>query len=242
LLQAIVSGRVGQLPTLAAPVRRVRGPWLPLGILLVLVVCAAFAAFLAPYDPTLINMLEARLAPGEDWIHPLGTDVLGRDMMSRLIYGARTSALISLGALATGALLGTLVGLVSGYKGGWLDALIMRTVVIQVEGITKHFPVTRGVLLRHVVGVVKAVDGISFQIHQGRTYSRVGESGCGKTTTARMILLIERPRVLDKAYYPTKSTWTSGAPIAWHDMQLRQLRLKHGYRSGRRSVRGQENR
>src|SRR6266568_548177 len=65
--------------------------------------------------------------------------------------------------------------------------------VIQVEGLTKHFPVTRGALFRHVIGVVKAVDGISFHIPPGRTYGLVGESGCGKTTTARMILQVERP-------------------------------------------------
>jgi oligopeptide/dipeptide ABC transporter ATP-binding protein len=65
--------------------------------------------------------------------------------------------------------------------------------VIEVEGLTKHFPVTRGVLFRHAVGVVKAVDGISFRILPGQTYSLVGESGCGKTTTARMILQVERP-------------------------------------------------
>lgn len=94
---------------------------------MVLVICAAFAPLLAPHDPTSINMLESRLAPGEDSSHLLGTDVMGRDMLSRLIYGARTSMMISLVALTTGALLGTLLGLISGYKGGWLDVLIMRS-------------------------------------------------------------------------------------------------------------------
>ena len=112
--------------TWAGRVRRVRLPWLPLSILLVLGVCAAFAPLLAPHDPTSINVLDARLAPFADADHLLGTDILGRDMLSRLIFGARTTALISLVAL-TGALLGTLLGLVSGYKGGWLDAVIMRT-------------------------------------------------------------------------------------------------------------------
>ncbi len=105
-----------------------RLPWIPLTVLLVMVICALFAPILAPYGPTSINMLDSRLAPLKDTSHILGTDVLGRDMLSRLIYGARTSMLISLVALATGALVGTLLGLISGYKGGWLDALIMRTV------------------------------------------------------------------------------------------------------------------
>ena len=66
-------------------------------------------------------------------------------------------------------------------------------VVIEAENVAKHFPVTQGIVLRRVVGQVKAVDGISFKIRRGETYSLVGESGCGKTTTARMILMVETP-------------------------------------------------
>ena len=65
--------------------------------------------------------------------------------------------------------------------------------IIEVEDCRKHFPVTRGIILRQTVGTVKAVDGVSFQIRRGETISLVGESGCGKTTTARMILLVENP-------------------------------------------------
>jgi oligopeptide/dipeptide ABC transporter ATP-binding protein len=66
-------------------------------------------------------------------------------------------------------------------------------VIIELEDCRKYFPVTKGLLLRRLVGQVKAVDGISLQIRQGQTYSLVGESGCGKTTTARMVLQVERP-------------------------------------------------
>ena len=66
-------------------------------------------------------------------------------------------------------------------------------VLIELEDCQKYFPVTKGVVLRQVVGQVKAVDGISFQIRQGETYSLVGESGCGKTTTAKMVLQVEQP-------------------------------------------------
>lgn len=66
-------------------------------------------------------------------------------------------------------------------------------VIIELEDCQKYFPVTKGLLLRRLVGQVKAVDGVSLQIRQGQTYSLVGESGCGKTTTARMILQVERP-------------------------------------------------
>ena len=73
------------------------------------------------------------------------------------------------------------------------QAATATDVVIEAVDVRKYFPVTQGILLRHTVGQVKAVDGISFKIRRGETYSLVGESGCGKTTTARMVLLVEKP-------------------------------------------------
>jgi oligopeptide/dipeptide ABC transporter ATP-binding protein len=65
--------------------------------------------------------------------------------------------------------------------------------LVRLEGIRKHFPVYRGNLLRRRTGIVKAVDGISINIQPGQTYSLVGESGCGKTTTSRMVLMADEP-------------------------------------------------
>ena len=65
--------------------------------------------------------------------------------------------------------------------------------IIELENIRKYFPITKGVLMRRAMGQVKAVDGVSFRIREGETYSLVGESGCGKTTTARMVLQVETP-------------------------------------------------
>ena len=72
------------------------------------------------------SILDAKLAPWEDLAYPLGTDVLGRDMLSRLIYGARTALFISLIALGTGAFVGTVLGLIAGIREGWVDVLISR--------------------------------------------------------------------------------------------------------------------
>jgi peptide/nickel transport system ATP-binding protein len=69
----------------------------------------------------------------------------------------------------------------------------MATALIRAEQVKKHFPVTKGVLLMRTVGYVKAVDGISFEIKPGETFGLVGESGCGKTTTSRMILRLDTP-------------------------------------------------
>jgi peptide/nickel transport system ATP-binding protein len=66
-------------------------------------------------------------------------------------------------------------------------------VVLEVRALTKHFPVTRGTILSRPVGTVKAVDGVDFVLRRGETLGLVGESGCGKSTTARLVLCLERP-------------------------------------------------
>src|SRR2546422_9961459 len=67
------------------------------------------------------------------------------------------------------------------------------TPLLWVRNLKKHFPVTHGLLLMKTIGQVKAVDDISFTLQQGETLALVGESGCGKTTTAKLILRLEQP-------------------------------------------------
>lgn len=108
--------------------RGARIPWIPVIVLLVLAICALFAPWLAPYDPQEPDVLKGvqRIAPFQTSENPLGVDLLGRDILSRLIYGARISAFISLISLGFGALVGTALGVASGYLGGKIDAILMR--------------------------------------------------------------------------------------------------------------------
>ena len=123
---SVAADRVAGLWEVQTRVRSLKLPWAPIFVLAVLLVCAAFAPLLAPYNPRPLNLPDAQIQPFNTLDHPLGTDMMGRDMLSRLIFGARTSLFISLVALATGALIGALLGLISGYKGGWVDVVIMR--------------------------------------------------------------------------------------------------------------------
>ncbi len=71
--------------------------------------------------------------------------------------------------------------------------MVEATPLMQVENLQKYFPVTKGLILMKTIGQVQAVDGISFEINEGETLGLVGESGCGKTTTSKLILRLERP-------------------------------------------------
>ena len=88
------------------------------------VLVALLAPFIAPYDPIALA-LEHRLQAPSD-LHWFGTDENGRDILSRVIFGARYSLFAAFGILALAALAGSLIGLVAGLFGGWLDELLMR--------------------------------------------------------------------------------------------------------------------
>lgn len=99
------------------------------GILLsLLVLVAVFAPWIAPYDPFEVNPMVALMPPSAE--HWMGTDTLGRDLMSRVIYGARISLRLGLVAVAIAMSLGVTIGLMSGYYGGWIDNTFMRFVDI----------------------------------------------------------------------------------------------------------------
>lgn len=95
-------------------------------ILCVLALAAIFAPWIAPHNPLHTNLPEALLGPSMS--HPLGTDQLGRDVLSRLLYGARISLLVGFIAVGIAVLVGCIIGLSAGFYGGWIDATLMRFV------------------------------------------------------------------------------------------------------------------
>jgi dipeptide transport system permease protein len=127
-------------------------------VLLLLAAVALAAPLIAPHDPLEQDLLLSFSPPfwrsGADPSYLLGTDSLGRDILSRLIYGARIALTVALVAATLAALLGTALGLLSGYFGGWLDAIVSRLVDVWMS----FPPVLLSVVLAAVVGAgLKAV-------------------------------------------------------------------------------------
>ncbi len=135
-------------------------PWFPLTVLGVLVVTAVFAPYLAPRSPTEGDITQKLIPPF--WMerggpeHPLGTDRFGRDVLSRIIYGSRISLTVSLIVIGVAGTFGTALGLISGYRGGVTDAILMRltdiglslpTILIAVVMVAVSEPSFRNVIL-----------------------------------------------------------------------------------------------
>ena len=140
-------------------------PWIPLIIIGGMVFAAVFAPILAPYSPTKQTLRDKLLPPawqeGGTTEHLLGTDILGRDILSRLIHGARVSLIVAATALLSGGLIGGVLGVISGYVGGKVDTMIMRAVDATLAFPTILFAlllaVTMGQGLRTVVLAVTLI-------------------------------------------------------------------------------------
>jgi len=130
---------VSEITAHALPARRRRPRWLKvlladrrasigLVVLLILVLAAVLAPYVSPANPDSMayTMLEA-----PSWHHPFGTDDLGRDLLSRVIYGARVSLFVGVATVFSSMLVGVVMGVLAGYYGGWLDTIIMRYIDLQ---------------------------------------------------------------------------------------------------------------
>lgn len=156
---------LGQSLTIARRARAFRIPWvpaLPIFVIVAALVIAIFAPVVAPHDPLRQSLMDSLLPPafvdGGTPEYLLGTDNFGRDVLSRLIYGARITLTVSSLVILTGATIGVLVGTVAGYYGGWFDSLLMR-----LTDIILSFPLILiaivlvtaiGASIQNVIGIV----------------------------------------------------------------------------------------
>lgn len=110
----------------------VRGSAIALAVLMLFVLIAPYFAPQNPYDLMALNIMDGRLAPGTESMEGgrywLGTDSQGRDMLSAILYGLRISLLVGLSAVLLSTLIGSFLGLLAAFKGGWIDTAIMRLV------------------------------------------------------------------------------------------------------------------
>ena len=118
---------------IVAAFRTNRTSWIGLSIFLLLLVLALIAPWIAPYDPVEQNVLNKLSGPSAE--HWLGTDQFGRDILSRLLHGARYSLLIGFAATGFAMIIGSLIGMLAGYYGGRFD-----TVVMQIMDVLLAFP------------------------------------------------------------------------------------------------------
>ena len=102
-----------------------------LAIALAWVLAAVLAGVITPFDPIKIDVMNASLPPSAT--HLLGTDAVGRDVLARILYGARMDLIMALAGVAGPFILGTAIGLLAGYAGGWLDALLMRILEVTIS-------------------------------------------------------------------------------------------------------------
>lgn len=166
-------------------------------VTLLLVAVALGADFVAPFDafdPASANVIDARLPPGSVGIYGdlyvLGTDPQGRDMLSAMIYGLRTSLVVGMSSVALAAVAGVLLGLIAGYFGGMIDALIMRIADVQlsfpailiallIDGVTRTV-LDRALHEQLAVPILIAAIAASFWVQYART--------------VRSLVLVERGR------------------------------------------------
>jgi peptide/nickel transport system permease protein len=110
--------------------RKQHWPWFSGTVLALFVLTGFIGPYVAPYDPKEIDLAAALAKPvgfGGTWSHPLGTDDLGRDILSRMIDGARVALAVSLAVVVIAGIIGLVIALIAGYVGGRLDAFLMRT-------------------------------------------------------------------------------------------------------------------
>jgi peptide/nickel transport system permease protein len=211
--QAEPIGLARPAPKPFAFLRRGDFPLIPVAILVGIALVALFANQLAPYDPT-IGTLSQRFKPpfwqaGGSTAHLLGTDHVGRDVLSRLIFGARVSMIVGFTAVIVAGAIGTALGIVSGFLGGWVDQVIMRltdtwlalpalTFAIFMAAVVGPSEMNIVVILGAVYWTryARVIRGEVLSLKEREFVRLAIVAGCSKTTIMRRHIL---PNVLNSA-------------------------------------------
>lgn len=188
-----------------------RWPVVPILVILTFLLMAIFANLIAPHSPTEQSLPERLIPPawqaGGSTDHLLGTDVLGRDVLSRIIFGSRVSLFVAFLSLLIGGLGGTLLGVIAGYSGGKLDAVIMRaadsTLAFPMILLALLLAVTLGPSLQNVVIAIsitlwaryaRAVRGEVLSVKERDFVAQAKIAGCSRF---RIIVQHILPNVLN---------------------------------------------
>ena len=157
---------------------------------------AIFAPQLAPYDPLNAVMTESLQEPSS--AHPFGTDKLGRDLLSRVIFGTRTSLIMTLCLVAVIFVIGTFLGVIAGYFGGVVDAVIMRIadMMISFPGLVLAIAIA-GMLGPNLVNAVISIAAVSWT-----KYARLARS---------MVLKVKKSLYIEAAVVNGTKTWKNSS-------------------------------
>ncbi len=195
--------------------------------LIFLVVCAVAAPVIAPHDPIEIVMDEALEPPS--LTHPMGTDNYGRDIFSRIIFGARISLAVGIAATGIGASFGVLIGLIAGYSGGRIDAIAMRAIdfwlafpglilsMIVIAMLSPSIPnLMIAVGMRQIPSFARVVRGSALSAKESVYVEAARSIGCGASRVAfRHILPNVFTSVVVLASLTTGSAIMAGAGLSF---------------------------
>jgi peptide/nickel transport system permease protein len=186
--------------------RRHRMAMLGLAVLTVLVLASVFAPLISHQSPTVPNLLNSDLPPSPQ--HLLGTDDLGRDVFTRLLYGGRVSLLIGFFTMIVASTIGTLYGLVAGFFGGWVDVLMMRFVelllsfpaifllLILIAYIGGHAPLVLMVLYLGLFGWMGLARIVRGEVLRARSIDYVDAARSTGVKNARILLRHILPNIM----------------------------------------------
>ncbi len=182
--------------------------WVGLLIILFVVGIAIFAEWLSPHDYAEQNLTKAMLPPAwmekGDWSYPLGTDRLGRDLLSRLMYGARVSTAVGVFSVLLGGTIGVIAGVAAGYFGGWVDRFLTRLMDVQLSFPPVFLAIAiiaaMGQSLTNLIVVLGLVSWVQYaRVARGSTLSLRGQ----EFVLAAHAVGVKTPRLLWRHLFPS---------------------------------------